>query len=67
MRIKRNRRFRELAQRHADGLEVTLLWNARTDGLLVTVDDARTGERFEVRAPGDRALRVFNHPFAYAA
>jgi hypothetical protein len=57
----------ELAQRRNDGLEVTLLWNERTDRLTVTIHDARTGDFFEVGAPSDRALDVFHHPFAYAA
>jgi hypothetical protein len=59
--------LRELAQRRNDGLEVTLLWNVRTEALTVIVDDARSGDHFELGAPSDRALDVFNHPFAYAA
>jgi hypothetical protein len=30
------------------------------------VADDRTGERFTVDAPREKALEVFNHPFAYA-
>jgi hypothetical protein len=65
-RKTRTRRLRELAQRHNDGLEVTLLWDERTDRLTVTVHDARSGEFFELGAPPDRALDVFYHPFVYA-
>ena len=32
----------------------------------MTVDDERTGERFELPVERDRALFAFNHPFAYA-
>jgi hypothetical protein len=59
IRRTRNRRLRELAQRRAGGLEVTLLWDERSDRLTVTVHDARTGEFFELGAPPDRALDVF--------
>ena len=37
-----------------------------TGDLVVAVDDIRTGESFTVDAPRDRALDVFNHPYAYA-
>jgi hypothetical protein len=34
----------------------------------VSLHDAKTGEGFEVEVgPGERALDVFHHPFAYAA
>lgn len=59
--------LRELAYRETDGLVVALLWDDRSDRLAVTVDDTRTGERFTVPAARDRALDVFQHPFAYAA
>jgi len=59
---------RELAHRRTDGLEVRLLWHPDTDSLTVSLADARTGEGFEVPVgPGERALDVFHHPFAYAA
>jgi hypothetical protein len=57
----------ELAHREGDGLEVTLLWDERRDRLAVSVFDSRTGDCFALDAPGDRALDVFYHPFAYAA
>jgi hypothetical protein len=59
---------RELAHRRNDGLDVRLLWEPHTDRLSVSLMDARTGDGFEVPvAPGERALDVFHHPFAYAA
>ncbi len=57
----------ELASRINDGVAVTLLWSRRRNTLSVTVDDSRTGESFEIAAPNDRALDVFNHPYAYAS
>ena len=59
---------RELAYRASDGIEVSLLWRPADDRLTVVVSDARTDDSFElVVAPGERALDVFEHPFAYAA
>jgi hypothetical protein len=57
----------ELHHRSADGIEVSLLWSRITNALTVTVDDSRSGLSFEVPAPADRALDVFEHPYAYAA
>ena len=56
----------ELAHRKSNGLDVSLLWSRRTGRLVVSVLDERTEEIFTLDAPRDRALDVFNHPFAYA-
>jgi len=56
----------ELAHRTADGLDVALLWSRGTGRLVVAVADTRSGESFTVEAPRDRALDVYNHPYAYA-
>ena len=56
----------ELHHRSADGLEVSLLWSRQTNALTVAVADSRSGETFELPAPAERALDVFEHPFAYA-
>jgi hypothetical protein len=56
----------ELDHRSADGIDVFLLWSRATNRLLVAVDDTRSGERFEVQAPAEKALDIFRHPFAYA-
>jgi hypothetical protein len=59
---------RELDARVADGISVTLLWSPSTDRVTVAVEDAKTGEAFEVPVgAGERALDVFHHPYAYAA
>jgi hypothetical protein len=57
----------ELDHRSADGIEVSLLWSPSSNRLLVSVEDSRSGESFEVQAPAEKALDVFRHPFAYAA
>jgi hypothetical protein len=56
----------ELAHRSTNGIDVALLWSRTTNRLFVVVADDRTGERFTVDAPREKALEVFNHPFAYA-
>jgi hypothetical protein len=56
----------ELAQRSSNGIDVALLWSPTTNLLFVEVADNSTGDRFTVDAPRDKALDVFNHPFAYA-
>jgi hypothetical protein len=59
---------RELAHRRNDGLDILLLWDSATDRVTVSLQDARTGDGFEIEVgPGERALDVFHHPFAYAA
>jgi hypothetical protein len=63
----RDERPNELAVRSSDGLEVTLLWYADHDRLVVSVHDTRSGDSFEVPARRDRALDAFHHPYAYAA
>lgn len=61
------RRYRELAHRENDGLEVMLFWQTLTDELTITVSDKRSGAYFELGAAPNEALDVFNHPYAHAA
>jgi len=56
----------ELDHRSADGIEVSLLWSRMTNKLMVAVADSRSGESFEVTASAEKALDVFQHPYAYA-
>jgi hypothetical protein len=59
---------RELDFRASNGVEVALLWHPSTRHVSVTVLDSRTDQSFElVLADDDRALDVFEHPYAYAA
>jgi hypothetical protein len=56
---------RELAWRSHDGTEVALLWNARTLGLSIVVEDKHEGGSFTSDvSPGD-ALDAFKDPYAY--
>jgi hypothetical protein len=60
--------LRELDHRSNDGIDVWLLWRERDNGVIVAVADEKSGERFTIDVPeGERALEVFNHPYAYAA
>jgi hypothetical protein len=58
---------RELAHRHNDGLDVTLLWHPATDELVLRVWDQRQDARFEVRPEPHMALEAYYHPYAYVA
>jgi hypothetical protein len=58
---------RELAARKRDGLSVVLSWHPCEDAVTVSVDDAKTGDRFEIAVDHKRALDAFYHPYAYAA
>jgi hypothetical protein len=59
--------YTELHHRSADGIQVSLLWSRLTNSLTVAVEDTRSGVSFELPAPAEKALDVFEHPFAYAA
>lgn len=57
--------YRELDQRTAEGLEVTLEWNPATDALrIVVVDRESAAVTFPVTAAD--ASNAFVHPFIYA-
>ena len=58
---------RQLDQRSGDGIDVTLLWDSRSDQVFVCVVDERLGETFEFGVPPQDALDAFRHPYAYAA
>lgn len=60
--------LRELNSRTTDGMIVRLLWCESSNRVFVAVDDGRTGDNFSIEVPkGERALHVFDHPYAYAA
>jgi hypothetical protein len=57
----------ELTERQFDGVSVALCWTRGTDVLVVTVEDAASGDSFElVLGEKERPLDVFYHPFAHA-
>jgi hypothetical protein len=59
---------REIDRRSGGGIDVRMLWRQHDNRVIVAVQDTRTGDEFalEVR-DGERALDVFQHPYAYAA
>jgi hypothetical protein len=59
--------MRELHSRMTGGIHVRLLWCEGDGRVFVAVNDHRTGDDFSVEVPEDqRALQVFDHPYAYA-
>jgi hypothetical protein len=58
----------ELATRETNGITVRLLWSRSANLVTVAVDDAASGDHFElILDERERALDVFHHPFAHAA
>jgi hypothetical protein len=62
-----SKRTQELDFRSSDGLEVSLLWDAETSRVTVSVFDTKTGDDFELQVAGHEAMDAFHHPYAYAA
>ena len=58
--------IRELDQRTDHGITVTLLWNADTNRVFVSVLEERDGVLFEFEVAGADAADAFHHPYAYA-
>ena len=56
---------RELAHREQDGLEVTLLWDARSNDVSVELIDRRDQTSLRIPVAGRFALDAFQHPYAY--
>lgn len=52
--------IKELGHRHGDGIDVTLLWNSRTDRVFVAGEDNRLGERLEIPVAAAHALDAFH-------
>lgn len=59
--------IRELDQRTNDEITVTLLWNAQTNCVFVSVVEERHGVTFEFAVAAADAADAFHHPYAYAA
>ena len=54
--------IRELDTRISDGIYVRMLWHLDDGRVSITVDDAKTGEAFElVVRDGERALDAYHH------
>lgn len=57
-----------LTSRRSGTTVIALVWSRATGRAKVVVEDSITGDRFEVHVrPGDSALDVFEHPYAYTA
>lgn len=59
--------IRELDHRFNDGIDVTLLWDERTNAVSVAVRDEKRGESFELDVHPEDALTAFHHPYAYSS
>ncbi len=58
--------LKELAYRSQNGLEVTLLWDPRSNDVSVEVTDQLDDSGFRLPIAGHLALDAFHHPYAYA-
>ncbi len=67
MRTAAETEARELDHRTSDGIDVKLLWSARTDQVWVAVRDDRAGTSFRLEVEPEDALVAFRHPYAYVA
>jgi hypothetical protein len=59
--------IRELDHRSEDGIDVTLLWDNRTNRVFLRVVDSRLYESLEFDVIAGDALYAFRHPYAYAS
>jgi hypothetical protein len=59
-------RWRELARRTGDGVEVALLWNKSVDLVKVVVSDRRLCHHVDLELAGPDALSAFHESFAHA-
>jgi hypothetical protein len=57
---------RELDRRRNDGIDVTLLWDARTNRVSVALTNEHSGESLAFEVDPGEALAAFQHPYAYA-
>jgi hypothetical protein len=60
-------RWREVARRAGNGVEVLLLWNESVDVVKVVVSDERLCHHVDLDIAGGSALRAFCEPFADAS
>src|SRR3954453_4434904 len=58
--------LKELAHREQDGLEVSLLWDPRSNDVCVDVTDQREDSFLRIPVARRFALDAFHHPYAYA-
>ena len=57
---------RELDHRRNDGIDVRLLWDARTERVSLALTNEHSGESLAFEVDPAEALAAFHHPYAYA-
>ncbi|MDX6521468.1 MAG: hypothetical protein QOJ31_1480 [Gaiellales bacterium] len=57
---------RELANRSANGIDVTLTWDSVADSVTIDVFDNGSGEAKTFAVRPDQAMNAFRHPYVYA-
>jgi len=57
---------RELDHRRNDGIDVRLLWDARTERVSLALTNEHLGESLLFEVDPGEALAAFHHPYAYA-
>jgi hypothetical protein len=57
--------LRELAHRNANGIDVSLIWDADADRAFVLVLDEVHGTAFHVEVEDANPMDVFHHPYVY--
>jgi hypothetical protein len=65
--VEASSQVRELDHRHSEGIDVSLLWHARTNRVSIALTDERSGESLSFEIDPSEALSAFHHPYAYAA
>ena len=59
-------RVRELDHRRNDGIDVRLLWDARTNRVSLALTNEHSGESLTFEVDPGEALAAFHHPYTYA-
>ena len=65
--ITTNTNFEELMTRESNGIYISLLWERRSNCVVVAVFDAPAESNFQLEVGTNSALDVFHHPYAYEA
>jgi len=58
---------RELDHRYSDGVDVFLLWDARTDQVSIALTEEHSRESLAFVVDPTEALSAFRHPYVYPA
>jgi hypothetical protein len=57
--------LRELDHRRNEGIDVRLLWDARTNRVSLALTNEHSGESLTFEVDPGEALAAFHHPYAY--